>query len=423
MQTAQGAVERLTNAAKETFLVTLGQAITNGAGYKSGVDAMTGALQGMTTWVNENRDGISGLVRDLASLTAALITAFGWVSKIASVSFRNSSFGMLASMLGGGRAPDVPTAMTEGANPFAGTTSFGGELATGFGGFALHTLGGGTMARGSGTLAPMTHTPTAAEKAAAERAERTAFQNEQFERAQRLMAGVTNISGGGFTSLAAPLQIAPQRMPRLDIPVSALGQQLGRMGERVDRAFGSFGTDAASAFAKSLTAGFTAIANGPITFGNFFRSMGGALLGGLGSIFTQVGEMLVEYGIAMTNLLPFLTNIFTSGPAALVAGGLLIALGSAFGGAFTGGGRGRGGGGGGGGSFSGGGAGGDVFRGIVLSPRAAPVGGQFAPTGRTGTPATAQPIVNNFTVIGRRRPDGAAKIANMVASASRRGIA
>jgi hypothetical protein len=51
----------------------------------------------------------------------------------------------------------------------------------------------------------------------------------------------------------------------------------------------------------------------------------------------SVGSALLAYGAAMSGLLPALSNPFTSGPAAIVAGGLLIALGSKLGAKMTGG--------------------------------------------------------------------------------------
>jgi hypothetical protein len=66
------------------------------------------------------------------------------------------------------------------------------------------------------------------------------------------------------------------------------------------------------------------------------------LLGALGGIFGSMGRALVSYGLAMTGLLPHLLNPFTSGPAAIVAGTLLIALGAKLGSMASGGGGGGG---------------------------------------------------------------------------------
>lgn len=63
---------------------------------------------------------------------------------------------------------------------------------------------------------------------------------------------------------------------------------------------------------------------------SFFTEFGKTLLAGFGQIMVQVGMLLIQYGITMSGLLPFLTNIFTAGPAAIAAGAALVALGSAF---------------------------------------------------------------------------------------------
>lgn len=56
-----------------------------------------------------------------------------------------------------------------------------------------------------------------------------------------------------------------------------------------------------------------------------------AILRGLGGIFGDMGRALIGYGAAMLKLLPALANPLTSGPAALAAGALLVALGAALG--------------------------------------------------------------------------------------------
>ena len=63
---------------------------------------------------------------------------------------------------------------------------------------------------------------------------------------------------------------------------------------------------------------------------SFFEHFGKTLLAGFGDILVQLGKILIQYGLTMEALRPFLTNIFTAGPAAIAAGMALIALGSAF---------------------------------------------------------------------------------------------
>jgi len=62
----------------------------------------------------------------------------------------------------------------------------------------------------------------------------------------------------------------------------------------------------------------------------FFEQFGKTLLAGFGDIMVQLGKILIQYGLTMTALRPFLMNIFTAGPAAIAAGIALTALGSAF---------------------------------------------------------------------------------------------
>jgi hypothetical protein len=137
-----------------------------------------------------------------------------------------------------------------------------------------------------------------------------------------------------------------------------------------------------------------------------FKAMGKTVLAGLGSIFKQMGQSLLQYGLVMKGLLPSLSNPFTSGFAAIAAGVALMALGGALGGIA----QGRGGYGGAGGGYYGSG-GGSYGRGaeeltkIILMPSAASESNRIQP---------AQPIVFNTTIIGPHDPAAQRQITEMV---------
>jgi hypothetical protein len=75
--------------------------------------------------------------------------------------------------------------------------------------------------------------------------------------------------------------------------------------------------------------GFAAAFSGE-GFTGALEAFGKTILAGLGALFVELGQQLIAYGIVMSKLMPFLLNIFTSGPAAIAAGVALVALGSAF---------------------------------------------------------------------------------------------
>lgn len=117
--------------------------------------------------------------------------------------------------------------------------------------------------------------------------------------------------------------------------------------EAVDSQFADMGQQIGATFADGISAGLMeAFSGGGITGG--FKAIGKSILSGLGSIFSQMGQSLLKYGLVMKGLLPALSNPFTSGAAAIAAGVALMALGGLLGGIAQG--R-AGAGGGGGGSF------------------------------------------------------------------------
>jgi hypothetical protein len=117
-----------------------------------------------------------------------------------------------------------------------------------------------------------------------------------------------------------------------------------------------------------------------------------------------MGSELIAYGVIMLNLLPFLSNPFTSGPAAIAAGAALVALGSVLGGIATGSKGGKGG--------SGGGGLEDRTTRITLT--ADGLGGRNAPKGKDA--------FGGATLLSVDSPRGQRVIATSVKGAARRNI-
>ena len=163
--------------------------------------------------------------------------------------------------------------------------------------------------------------------------------------------GSGKTAAGRFGILQAFREEASRQAIQLKVQFATLGQSLGMT--------------LADGFSNALAAGMRGK--------NVFAALGKTVLAGIGGIFSQMGKSLMAYGITMMKLLPFLSNPFTSGPAALAAGIALTALGAALGGALHGPGG------------DGGSGGGDSFRdrttNITLLPGSA--GGAFAPEGKT----------------------------------------
>lgn len=160
--------------------------------------------------------------------------------------------------------------------------------------------------------------------------------------------------------------------------------------------FATLGQGLGQTLAGSFATGLSAAMSGK----NPFVAFGKSVLSGLGSLFSQMGEKLVGYGLIMLKLLPFLSNPFTSGPAAIAAGVALMALGATLGGIAHGSGG------------SGGGGGGDDFRDrttqITLTP--AGMGGTKAPMGQPG---------QHFHVIGIDSPQGTTLLGKGMSAAKR----
>jgi hypothetical protein len=172
-----------------------------------------------------------------------------------------------------------------------------------------------------------------------------------------------------------------------------------RNARKVNRSFANLGGDMGMAVANGFGAALAAGIQGK----NPFTAFGKAVLGGLGSIFTQMGSELIAYGVIMLNLLPFLSNPFTSGPAAIAAGAALVALGSALGGIATGPG---------GGSGGRGGSGGHEDKVTRISLTSDGLGGRNAPGRDT----------EKFTILGVDSPKGQRVLATAMKGAKRRNM-
>jgi hypothetical protein len=89
-------------------------------------------------------------------------------------------------------------------------------------------------------------------------------------------------------------------------------------------------TGLADTLSKSIYDGFSAAFSGK-GLGGIFKAFGKTVLAGLGSIFGELGQTYIRYGIMMSALGDALWNPFTSGPAAIAIGAALIALSAALG--------------------------------------------------------------------------------------------
>lgn len=228
----------------------------------------------------------------------------------------------------------------------------------------------------------------------------------------------------GPTAAAARAKIQEEfEREGITIPLTLKAEALAQAAISVDSQFKGLGVSSAGAFAESFSVGLSAA----MTKGsgkNFFEAFGVTLLQGLGNIFVQMGSELLVYGLIMQGLLPFLSNPFTSGPAAIAAGTALIAAGAALGAiaANNSGGR-TGGGAGSGGSF---GTTNDIVKHIWLNPdRTSPAG----PESMTATvpresrpPALPRAVnVNVGPIIGPADPVAQRGIIETVQGALRAG--
>lgn len=183
--------------------------------------------------------------------------------------------------------------------------------------------------------------------------------------------------------------------------LAAFANEAKRQAVQLKVQFAQIGTQ----LGTTLAAGFaTAIAAG-IRGKNVFKAFGNVIMSGLGSIMGQMGHAMIQQGIILMHLLPFLSNPFSSGPALIAAGIALTALGSTLGG-IAGGHGGGGSGGGGRDNF------GDHTTNITLTPQGA--GGHTAPAGMGG--------MTPIEVIGIDSPRGTAALSKGMAATKRRNM-
>jgi len=162
--------------------------------------------------------------------------------------------------------------------------------------------------------------------------------------------------------------------------------------------FASLGTNLATTLANGFSAGLSAALQGK----NPFKAFGNVALSGLGSIMGQMGQAMIQHGVILLNLLPFLSNPFSSGPALIAAGIALSALGSMLGGIASAP----------GGSTGGGGKGGLTDTTTKITLTADGLGGRNAPASLTDRMPTL--MVDS--------PRGQRVLATSVRGAARRNI-
>jgi hypothetical protein len=175
------------------------------------------------------------------------------------------------------------------------------------------------------------------------------------------------------------------------------------VGAQVDRVSASIG--------DGLQRGFEMAFSGEGLSG-LFKGFTGTIVSSLGSMFIELGKHLIFFGSIMTTLKEKLSNFFTSGPAAVVAGAALIALGAAMtagaGKIMSGGSSSRGGG---GAQMSG-----SMGQGLVDTTA------RYRYNPMTGDLSQIQPMAPvHITIIGEKDIDAQNRLVRMVRSAQSRG--
>lgn len=214
--------------------------------------------------------------------------------------------------------------------------------------------------------------------------------------------------------------LTTQPVEGFDLPefeLDAMGERLKAKMEEIDGLMMDASVGIGTTIASGLGMGLAAALSGK----NPLEALGSTLLSGFGAIMQQLGSALIEYGIIMTGLLPFLKNIFTSGPAAIAAGIALTALGAAFATAFTSGGRGGRSSGGSGFAFAGGGGIPAGSAGFTRDERANGI--QRTLPSSAGPAPDARPV-NVFapTIIGPNDPRAQRALREIWDNANARGI-
>lgn len=180
----------------------------------------------------------------------------------------------------------------------------------------------------------------AAQKAAADAIKRKADNAREMDAASKALAkaseGITLSGPAVDLGLNAteraptiPVQVAPR------IPIDEASAQLRLDMEALAPMIAA---NAEQTLGQGIVDGFTAAFQGK----NPVKAFANTVLRGMGSMFIEIGKTLLGFGKIMAALQKFLTNIFTAGPAAIIAGAALIALGAAFTGIASGSGGGGG---------------------------------------------------------------------------------
>jgi hypothetical protein len=237
----------------------------------------------------------------------------------------------------------------------------------------------------------------------------TALGNVFANTAAPALASINPAMGG--VGMTVPLPVTPVLGP---IPTE---QWLGRIEElrgQTDGLFATFGNGVGNVLADSLGTAFT----------DGIGAAGDVLLSGLGGMLMEMGKAMLVQGAVMVGLLPALSNPFTSGPALLAAGAVLVALGGTL--AAISGGKGGKGGGGGGGS-SGPTAFADDTRSVAIGGGSVAKGSASPDVAmRTGDAAKAAmpvaPITVNANIIGPSDPQAQRQIVDLMQNAARRGL-
>jgi TP901 family phage tail tape measure protein len=216
-------------------------------------------------------------------------------------------------------------------------------------------------------------------------------------------------STGAAWNISDMLDAQMQNLRAGELFKLATAETLAMIGEMGDAIESGLEQTLGDAIANGLEAAFD---TGNLM--SFFEHFGKTLLAGFGDILVQLGQILIQYGITMEALRPFLMNIFTAGPAAIAAGVALIALGSAFTSIS---------------SSSGGGVGrGTATAGAFREPSYGFSQQQSDVSRRTismGAPPAVQPQqpINFFnTIIGPDDPIAQRQITELVVKAQRRGL-
>lgn len=221
------------------------------------------------------------------------------------------------------------------------------------------------------------------------------------DREQVLKAKITVDLAALNTGLAADLAVIEENTNAM---LEGLGQRLSKTAQ-----------EALQTVNEALTAGMRDAVGG--LFEGLARGLvdnnakaGDLILASLGSIFTQMGKVMIASGIALAKFMAALTSLNPF--AAIAAGVLMLGIGTALSAAASGRGGGSGGGGGGGPSFNGYQGNQDRVVRIIV--------GQ--PSGTSTAPALTPAAPINFTIIGPADPVAQRGIAEMVNAAQSRGL-